>query len=62
MRPKMIYCPLCARELYAVDGKQTIEIVKRCGCGKYFRIDPIRKEAKLVNEPMRTSSSGATFY
>ena len=62
MRKRIIYCPDCARELYEVGSKQTISINVKCGCGRYYRINPLYMKATEIKKPERLSSSGDTFY
>ena len=58
----IVYCPECARELYKIGSKQTIDVKVRCKCGKFFRINPLYMRATEISRPERKSSSGKTFY
>lgn len=57
----MIYCPDCARELFSPGIKQTINVTVRCGCGRYYRIDPQKMKAYQVNISEGVTSSGKRF-
>ena len=62
LRRNIIYCPNCARELYEPGTKQTMKVTIRCGCGFFYEIDPVRKQAIRVDRPERRTSSGDRFY
>ena len=62
MKQRIIYCPNCARELYAIGSKQTMGITVKCGCGKYYRVNPLYMRATEIKKPERQTSSGDTFY
>lgn len=62
MKQMAIYCPDCAGYLCSIDPFQTMAVIRRCECGNYYRVDPIRHKAVKTNRPERNTSSGATFW
>lgn len=62
MKKGTIYCPDCARVLYVIGNKQTMGVNVKCGCGRYYRINPLYMKATEIKKPERMTSSGDTFY
>ena len=59
---RTIYCPICAREIYKIRDKQTMNVTVRCECGRYFEIDALHRLANQIQRPERLTSSGVTFH
>lgn len=61
--PKTIYCPKCGRKVATWDGRQTINIVKKCNkCNKLVIFNIEKQKTEIKEIPPRTSSSGMRFY
>ena len=63
IKPKIVYCPKCKRKVATWDGKTTINIIVKCRkCNKLVVYDIDNKLTRIKDVPVRTTSSGKTFY
>ncbi len=60
---KVIYCPKCKRKVTKWDGKATINPLARCkNCNVMVMYDIRNDVTKIIDKPVRSQSSGLTFY
>lgn len=45
-----------------IGDRQTINMTIRCGCGRFFNVNPLKMSATEIKKPERLSSSGDRFY